>query len=73
MEVEGKWEWSGGRGPGKLPDPDIGATTHGYRGTKLIGFVLKLETLVGGRRVCLSQSKKTVSSGWLSFTGAAGA
>ena len=33
---------------------------------------VKLETLVGGRRVCLSQSKKTASSGSLSFTEAAG-
>ena len=72
MEVEGKWEWSGGRGPGELPHADADADAD-YRGGKLIGFMLKLETLVGGRRVCLSQSKKTVSSGWLSFTGAAGA
>ena len=48
------------------------ATTHGYRGIKLRGFLLKLETLVGGRRAFLSRSKKTVSSGSLSFTGAAG-
>ena len=46
VEVEGKWEWSGGRGPGELsqanPDPDLMLTV-----LRLMVFVLKLETLVG--------------------------
>ena len=47
--------------------------THSVLGLKKSKMIcVKLETLVGGRRACLSQSKKTASSGSLSFTEAAG-
>ena len=68
-----------GSGSGLEAEDQVGVqmlmlqTLHSVLGLKKSKMIcVKLETLVGGRRVCLSQSKKTASSGSLSFTEAAG-